>query len=102
MGVDGAGGLASDHRSHYVANRDSLGAFLLSLALRRQRIGGFTRRREHHPQGVPPPETNTISEFTAVNHLQRKGGRPLRPQLSRPPRGAPSAAPTPSHASATR
>src|SRR6266849_10901885 len=91
MGVDGAGGLASDDRSHYIANRDSLGAFLLSLALRRRRIGGFTGLRDHHRKGILADDRITISEFTAVIDFHGNAGGPLDHELAGQ-RGVPTGA----------
>ncbi len=77
------GRFARNHRSHHVANRQRLRAFLFRFALRGEGIGRFARLRNHDRQRLWGNDGVAIAELASVIHFHRNARQPLNNKLAR-------------------
>ena len=77
VGVDGAIGLAGNHRAHHVADGDGLGPARLAFALRGNGVGGLAALRDDQRHLVLADQRIAIAELAGVVHLDRHARQPL-------------------------
>src|SRR2546429_9818689 len=74
MRENGARGLAGDHRTYDIANGDSFRAFLLGLALSRERVRGLARLADTNYQSAIIDNRVAVPKLAAVIHLDGNPG----------------------------
>ena len=82
MGVDGSGGFAGNHGAHYVADRQSLGAFGFGLTLRSDGVRGLTRLGDQHGDCVRSDDGVAIPPLAGVIHFDWNSRQALDHELA--------------------